>query len=807
MTHRIPFDPTLTRRTMVLSVGAAAALGGWALPAAQARGQSTPVAPVTSHPRLWLTEDDLPRLRSWATDANPVWRDGLLVLADAMTAKMDDGLIPGGDTGGPSYEELPAENFAELFAFLSLVHPDEDTRTDYANRARTLLMSVIDEAARGAAAGEPFRDPEFSVRDRSRWWGEAFPLTVDWIYATLSDDDKATIRTVFLRWADENTHAATTNFNHPEPIGTVDDPVLLADPIALRWAGNNYFLAHMRNIGLMALSFDADDDPDGELGAYLEQATGAWLYMADALLRGDARGGLATEGFEYSQQALAYITQFLLALHTAGQADPEIWGPQVSLTDNPFWDEMIPAYLHSLSPRTVEIPDYEWLGQVSQPAWYGDGQNYWGPDFIGVFAPLGLYDARTGNTDRLDALRWIQRFCPPGGDERLVPLRVAESEEFTLPAMLAFLLFDPEAAEPADPHGGLPLTHFAAGLGRLLVRTGWDEDATLFTWALGWNSVDHQHSDGNQFEFYRAGEWLTKERTGYGFNIACSDYHNTLALENDPIEGDDPTSFTAIVSARGSQWAYVPSGGPVILARSVTDEYVYTLGDATNLYNSEDMLATDITHASRSTVWLRPDHLVVYDRAESKTDGRFKRFWLNLPTEPDIDGSVSTMTTDNSQQLVVTTLLPTDAGITSEAAEALEADNEPAVGEPMRFRLRVEAPDGPKVTRFLHVLQGVDAGGTADEVEVIESSAGTAFAGAVVNGIAVLFPVDLDDEFDDLTYSVPAGTERHLITGLAPGGKYGVDVQDDGDEIVVRVTSGGGETADDAGVLSLDLGD
>ncbi len=29
------------------------------------------IEPVTRHPRLWLAEDDLPRLRGWATDANP----------------------------------------------------------------------------------------------------------------------------------------------------------------------------------------------------------------------------------------------------------------------------------------------------------------------------------------------------------------------------------------------------------------------------------------------------------------------------------------------------------------------------------------------------------------------------------------------------------------------------------------------------------------------------------------------------------------------------------------------------------------
>ena len=30
--------------------------------------------PVPSHPRLWITTNDLPRLRSWATPTNPVYQ-------------------------------------------------------------------------------------------------------------------------------------------------------------------------------------------------------------------------------------------------------------------------------------------------------------------------------------------------------------------------------------------------------------------------------------------------------------------------------------------------------------------------------------------------------------------------------------------------------------------------------------------------------------------------------------------------------------------------------------------------------------
>src|SRR5215213_8416442 len=90
-------------------------------------------APVVGHPRLWITADDLPRLASWATDANPLWRDGLAVLAETAKAEMDAGTVPGDDPG--DYVAGNSEAYAELFAFFSLVHPDEVARQDYAQRA------------------------------------------------------------------------------------------------------------------------------------------------------------------------------------------------------------------------------------------------------------------------------------------------------------------------------------------------------------------------------------------------------------------------------------------------------------------------------------------------------------------------------------------------------------------------------------------------------------------------------------------------------------------------------------------------
>ncbi len=755
-----------------------------------------PMAVLGGHPRLLISAGDVPRLRAWAVSSNPIWAQGLVPLATAAKADMDAGRVPGQDLGSREYEEYGVEKYAELFAFLALIDPDPAARDDYARRARTLLMAGLNAAAKGPADGQPFRAPDFfaPTSNRSRWRGEAWMLTVDWIYPTLTTEDKATIRRVFLLWSDE---IVQNGYHHPEPVGVLNSSALVSNVANVRWAANNYFSADMRNLGLMALALDPADDPGNGLGQYLNVAIGAHLYMIDALYHHDARGGLAAEGFEYGPQAIGYVAQFLYILRVAGQADPGRWGPQVGLLADPFWNDLLLAFFHTTSPVPVPIQD---MGPVYQPAFYGDGQNYVTPDFIELFTPLGLYDAQTGNTTRLATLRWIETNMVPGGAAGLLE-RVSRTDDFR-DAIFYFLLLDPAAPPAPDPRPAQPLTFFAPGLGRIYARTGWGPDATWFGYTLGWNTIDHQHGDGNDFHFYRQGEFLTKEVTSY--DMGSSDAHNTLALQNDPPDHNDPGDYRHDLWLRGSQWAYDPSGDGTILAHSFGKDFVYALGDATNLYNTAYDLATDITQASRSIVWLEPDVVLTYDRASSKTANRFKRYWLHLPAAPTITGNHVQVTTPKGQQLFVTSLLPQGAVLTGQAVQA-PTDGEVAHYEPMTFQLKIEAAGNPQDVRFLTVLQGANAGMPASPVTAIQSTGGPAYAGAVIAGRAVVFPVNLGGSFTGVEFAVPGDTKNILVTGVQPGGSYAVNTQQQGGQIAVKVSAGTTQRADDGGVLVVNV--
>lgn len=775
---------------------------------AAATGTTTTSMPLiaaeraTGHPRLWLTAADLPRLRSWATAANPMYQEGLLPLAERARAAMDAGDVPARDCGSVEYEEFPTEMYAELFAFMSLIDPDPAARADYAGRARTLLMHIINLAAQGPAGEEnftcpetestgwpPFRDPIFFTEDsnRARWHGEAFPLVVDWIYPTLTAADKQAIRGVFLRWSQEIVERA---YHHPEPVGVVNDPALINDVSQVRWSGNNYFTAHMRNLGLMALAFDPADDPGDELRGYLANATGAWLYIFDHLTRTDSAGGLLPEGFEYSPQTASYAIQLLLAMRTAGV---DGCGQHCQIQGNPFWDEFVASYYHSLSPATVEDPDF---GQMYQPAWYGDAQVYRSSDFISAFGALGTYDILANNPARLESLRWAEIHTAPGGEGGLLA-RVANPDDFRQ-SLLYFMLFDPAAPPPADPRPAMPLDFYAPGIDKLISRTGWDSQAGWFNVGLSWNLIDHQQADGGHFEWYRDGEWLTKARTGYADiaeGIASSEFRNLPALENGRPDRDD-SDWRIDLWRRGSQWNLVPTGDPVLLGQSSGPLHSYMLGDMTNLYNSANEQVTDIVHASRSIIWLKPDAVVVYDRAQSQTANRFKRWWLQLASPAAINGSRASATTAGGQQLLVTSLLPAGATLSAVNTSEEQIANTVATNEPMTVRLRIEAPGNPADVRFLQVLQAADAGAAPAAVALVQS-ADQAWSGAQVGATVVMFPATLGQPFAGLSYAAGADATTHIVTGLEPGAGYSVARVG----ASVTVQPGGDQLADSGGVL------
>ncbi len=193
---------------------------------------------------------------------------------------------------------------------------------------------------------------------------------------------------------------------------------------------------------------------------------------------------------------------------------------------------------------------------------------------------------------------------------------------------------------------------------------------------------------------------------------------------------------------------------------------------------------------------------MIYDRATSIHAGLFKRFNLCLVNNPAINGSVAIETLDSGQQMFVQTLLPRNPLVTADYA--VSNLNPVAELEPTQFILTVEDPAKPSDVRFLHVLQGADRGAAMAPATTLQSTSGTVFDGAVFGNTAVYFPVSGNGSFTETTFSVPAGVNTLLVTGLTVKTSYSVRIQSGGSGNIIRITPGTtGAITDAAGVLRL----
>ncbi len=319
---------------------------------------------------------------------------------------------------------------------------------------------------------------------------------------------------------------------------------------------------------------------------------------------------------------------------------PTIARPPVGPDPEPLLgSSYLDGFLQSLAPsgagahrsRPYAFLGHLWqmveLWRTSSTSWMDAG------DDVTPFAPLGILDQTTGNTSRLPALRWVGQNVIQGGAGARPRLRgghLGQLQRDPVHPLLHALRPGGAGARRSAPGAAAGVRRPGAPPGASPAPTG-RRTPPWFDYLGNWETINHQVGSCNEFELWRKGEWLTKERTGYGNDgvFMTSDYHNNLSIQNDTP--GDLQWYEGATSARGGQWTKGMNAGDPSVLMSSGAGWVYAYGDATNLYNRPSAIpanaAMDVTHD-------QPIHRLdrarsrgrVDDRATTKTAGRFKRF-------------------------------------------------------------------------------------------------------------------------------------------------------------------------------------
>src|SRR5262249_23610563 len=128
--------------------------------------------------------------------------------------------------------------------------------------------------------------------------------------------------------------------------------------------------------------------------------------------------------------------------------------------------------------------------------------------------------------------------------------------------------------------------------------------------------------------------------------------------------------------------------------------------------------------------------------------------------------------------------------------------NDPAEGI-SSTRFEVTSPAGKTERRFLHAIV---VGGAGDRAPAPVKIEGDGCEGAAIDDEAYVFPTPAPQKMATaMAYKAPATATRHVVTGLAPGGKYAVTAAADGASCKVAILPGGALAASSAGVLRVQI--
>lgn len=272
-----------------------------------------------------------------------------------------------------------------------------------------------------------------------------------------------------------------------------------------------------------------------------------------------------------------------------------------------------------------------------------------------------------------DVLPLAVRFRDAGAYTLVRPnKRPAEPSAWPWGPLTDSALFDPEAL------GAKPLDKYLDGLGMLIARSGWGQDATYFTFKAGDNYWSHSHLDQGAFTLYKGGA-LAIDSGFYGPHYGSEEHLNyqyqSVAHNLITVTDPDDTAVMPGKTARriandggqrrvGSGWGV---SAPMDLGEWLSEYETYHTGKLLRHYSGDDLVVgvADITPAytnarsgagefsARTRRVERMWRTIAYDRSNDvvvihdqviASRARFAKRWLlHTQASPQINGRAFTV--------------------------------------------------------------------------------------------------------------------------------------------------------------------
>jgi hypothetical protein len=383
-----------------------------------------------------------------------------------------------------------------------------------------------------------FDAPGAVASDQARWIGEEVILVYDWCWASFSAAERQTMRT---RW---NHYVQVLN--------------------AKEWGGpgmefNNYYTGYMRNSILWGLATWGEN-----VVSSVDKAREFLTYgYRDRFLNGFSaayaeigRGGVTLEGTAYGRAQLDYVITPMITLQNMGEN---------AFARNGFAREA-PLYAAYSTPPQV----------TKGTPWRNCGLSYWlqfpfnDDERFSECGFSGVRQEDFGNA--------MKAFAHQRPTTRLGQV-ASEYLQMVGGSVSPWIAAYYATALPTQPLTTLPEDYVAYGTRYFFTRTDWAAPArSALLMQLGHlTRVGHNHHDAGSFQWWRGGEWVSRESTGYAHSgESVTGYkgggrvdvwhavaHNTALFEGrGAIDGDEngtdgPANFLALRSSTDFSWAAV----------------------------------------------------------------------------------------------------------------------------------------------------------------------------------------------------------------------------------------------------------